>query len=491
MAKQNLIIRDFSGGIGTLGEKKDIPNSVRFSKNLNPFEDTSYITLARKTTKVSGSTVTTLPTWMEDGSPWSTNRYFYDEGGKIYQETSGGAWSSLRTVSGGAGEGLKVFDDYLYYALGVSLGRYGKLSGTPAFNDDFLTDGTTNVDTSGGGTGQTYSTATSIAETATHRQTFTPERDSLKSIIIDINDTGDDPTWTVTVHDSNNTLIGAKTTAFASVTTGDNTFTFATPLRLVINNSYHFHVTTSTTTGAPKVTTNVASDLEGAEFSTIYGILIDTQFHPMESFLDFLVIGNERYLAKWDQATYNPNFVTFAPGFECRALAKFDEFIVAACFKGSSIQEAEEARLYFWDGIQATFNFFNDLKIGAANAITNSNGELIGIYGSDGSMYKNNDPFQEVADKVPKLARGKKVEVYPGAMTNFEGSTLVGISAVTDDSAGLEQGVYEYNSQQSQLMKVLNFPFTISTGTTQGTTLKIGFIKSIGTDLYIGWQDGA
>ena len=35
----------------------------------------------------------------------------------------------------------------------------------------------------------------------------------------------------------------------------------------------------------------------------------------------------------------------------------------------------------------------------------------------------------------------------------------------------------------------MNYPYIISTGTTQGTTLKIGSVKAFGTDLYIGWRD--
>jgi len=487
MAIKKLTIKNFSGGIGTVGEKIDVANSAKFTKNLNPFEDPSYVTLARGATKVSGSTVTALPTWMEDGSPFDTNRYFTGEGGKIYRETSAGVWSSLRTVSGSAGEGLKVFDDYLYYALDAELGRYGKLTGTPAFDDAFLSDGTTDKDQSGGGTGSTdYVPPTSISEGTTARQTFTPTRDPLKAIIInvDVVGTGD---WTVTVHDSNNVEIGALTIVNGSVSVGDQTFTFATPLRLVIGNAYHFHVTSTVADGG--VDTNVNTDLEGASFSTLFGILITATFHPMVEHLNLLVAGNVNYLATWDQATYNPNKITFAKGFECRTLAKFQEFVVAGCFKGANIGESEEGRLYFWDGISTTFNFYTDVTIGAPNALHNARGELFGVYGNNGAMYKGNDPFEDIVDKIPKLARGKKVEVYPGAITEFEGRTLIGVGGSTDDGTGLEQGVYEHGRQQSILPNAFNFPFTISTGTTSATTLKIGMVKAVGTDLYIGWQD--
>jgi len=491
---QNVTIKDFSGAIATTSEKKDIPNSAKFVKNLNPFEDPTYITLSKKPTKMSGSTVTNLVYWMEDGSPYDTNRYFYDLGGKIYCETNADVWSSLRTVSGGAGEGLKVFDDYLYYALGTELGRYGKLSGTPAFNDaltSWYDSHIADIQTTGGGTGQTYATTTAIDEGATHRQTVSVEHDPLKAITIDINDTGDDPTWTVTVHDDEDKLIGAKTIAFASITTGDNVFTFATPLRLVIGNLYHFHVTTSTTTGAPKVTSSAASDLEGAEFIFEYGVLIDTDFHPMSVFETLLVIGNKDYLATFDQDIYNPNAISLDKGYEVRSIAKADEFFIISAFKGNSINEAEESRIFYWDGIAPSFNFVTDsTSVGAGNAITNAGNQLRGIFGNQGALYQGDRPFVKQVSRIPKLGRDKIVNVFPSAITHANGITLVGIGS-TDDGTGLEQGIYAYGAKDGKLQDALVLLYLISTGTTQSATVKIGFVKVIGEEIYWGWRDDA
>ena len=484
---KRLKIRQFSGGIGTTGEKKDVANSAQFTKHLNPFEDPSYITLSRETTKVSGTTVTDLVYWMDDASPYSTDKYFLGSGGKVYKETSAGTWSNTFTVASCGGEGLKIFDDYLYEAGATTLNRYGKLSGTPAEGADFLSDGTTNIDQSATGTGATdYTPPVAIDETATHRNTITPTRDPVRDIVINVDVVGSG-NWTLTLHDSNNILIGAKTTANGDMVVGDNTFTFATPLRVVIDNAYHYHVTSTVADGGVDTGTN--TDLEASYFVEHFGILIDTDFHMMDEFLNFLVILNNRYIAKWDLSSYNPNLITLAPGFEARCMAKFNEFLVIGAFKGPSIQNAEEARLYFWDGIETTFNYFTDCRIGAPNCLVNSEGSLIGVYGNDGSMYLGTEPFEEIVNKIPKLTRGNYVYSAPGAITTFEGNALIGIGLGTDDGTNLEQGVYEYGSQQEQLPHAFNFPFTVSTATTKSATLKIGMVKSVGSDLYIGWRD--
>ena len=398
----------------------------------------------------------------------------------------------MRTVTGATGEGLKVFDDYIYYMLPTNIGRYGRLSGTPAFNDDLTSwwdAAISDIQDTGGGTGQTYSTDTSIVETATHKQTFIAGKDPLKSIVIDINDTGDDPTWTVTVHDSEDNVIGSKTTAFASVTTGDNTFTFATPLRLTIGNTYHFHVTTSTTTGAPKVTTNVASDLEGAEYVINYGVLIDADYHPAIVLEDLLIVGNEHYLATFNQAAYDPNKITFDPGFQVRTLIKTEEYIIAECFKGNTILDSEEGKRYYWDGIAPSFNFSEPISIGAPNATVSYKGDsVVGVYGYRGTLFDGKSE-KELTHEIPKLVKGKNIEVYPGAIAMYEGRVLVGYAGSTDDTTGVELGVYEYGGQVDDEPKGLNLPFIISTGNTQATNLKIGLVKTIGKDIFVGFRE--
>ena len=493
MGKDSITITRFYGGMSPfekIGVGGEANISAKLLKNLDIHEDPSYVTQNPKTTKVSGSTVLDLVKWIEDGTPHDTNRYFYDESGNIYKETSGGVWSVDRATAtignGAAGQGLLVFDNYLYYATATTLGRLGKLSGTPAYSDDFLSDGTTNVDQSLSTSGNTYTLATSIAETATHRQTFVPTRDPLKAIIILVAAKGTG-NWTVTVHDANNNSIGSATIANASVTgSTDNTFTFSTPLRLIIGNTYHFHVTSTVADGT--VTTTTASDLETVDFSTLFGILVsDSNYHPMIEHLNGVVIGNERYLAFWDQATYNPNQVTLAAGYNVRTLTKINEFVVAGCWRGDSIDGVEEGRLYFWDGISSTFNYYEDVPMGLVNALASSKNRLIGVYGSRGGMYLGDAPFQKFME-IPNLARGKKVEVLPGAISNWRERVVVGFSGSTDD-ANFPQGVYEEGSAQDGIPEALSLGYVISSGTSTGTTLRIGSVKGIGNALYIGWDD--
>jgi hypothetical protein len=488
MADRTLIIKDFTGGIGTLGEKRDQPGSAKFTKAIDPFEDTSYVTLARKATKKSSTTVAGLIHWIEDGSPWTTDKYAYDSAGKIYKITSGDVVSLLQTTSNAAGEGLKVYHDSLYYALGTELGRYVPLQSSPQFKDAFTNWGDiTDLQDTVAGTGAAYVPPVAIDEGATHRQTFAPTQDPIKSITLTVDGkgTGD---WTVTVHDEWNNFVGSETIANASVSVGSNTFTLDSVGRVIIGNVYHFHVTSTVADG--DLDTGSAADLEDVGYTVEYGVLIDSTWHPMVvNNRDELIIGNESYLGHWDESTYNPNKISLGTGYHVRDIAVFEEFIVAIAFKGNSINQSEEAKLFFWDGISPNPNYSSPVTVGVPNAIHNSKGELVGVYGTRGSFYRGADPFEQVVHEVPKLARGKYIEVYPGAITEYHGRTLVGYGGNGDDTSGIEQGVYEYGNQTDALVQAFNFPYLISTTNTQATNQKIGMVKAIGDNIWVGWRD--
>ena len=488
MAQQKITRSKWSGGINTIGERVGKENNYAFSQGLNIFESPDYVIPARVLTKVSGSTVDGQVYWGADGSPFDTNRYFLDQQGKIYRETSAGTWSTLRTVTGCAGEGLLVFDNYLYYLQDTDIGRYGPLDGTPSFTDSFSNWWiASQLQTTGGGTGATvYTLPTTISETATNRQTFNADHDPLKTVTMNIaaKGTGD---WTITIHDSADNFIWSSTYTNANVNTGDFVFEFSKPLRLKVDESYHIHLTSTVADGTVNTDTN--NDLEGATFTVDYYPLVSAEFHQTVEFLNGFAFLNEHYIGYFDLATYEPNKIELAPGFEARTVAKIDEFIVVGAWRGQSFAEAEEARLYFWDGIQPTFNYFSDVKIGAVNALGNFRNNLVGVYGNKGSIQSGNTPFQELVNKIPGIARGKNIEVLPGAIDTFDNKLVIGIAGSTDDGSSLQQGVYEYGSQEDDLPEALNYPFVVSTETTQSTSLKISLVKTFGEDMYVGWRD--
>ena len=118
-------------------DKEALPNSVSFLRRIDYRSDPRKWVLLPGATKESGSTILDLPKW---GERVSDTTYVYGEDGYIYSRTLAGAVASLRQVSGSSGNGLCYFgeDDFLYYTTDTTIGRYGRMSSSPAFVDDFL-----------------------------------------------------------------------------------------------------------------------------------------------------------------------------------------------------------------------------------------------------------------------------------------------------------------------------------------------------------------
>ena len=123
-----------------------------------------------------------------------------------------------------------------------------------------------NVDQTIGGIGATtpYTVGTTIVETATHKQTYTPTKKRQTKVVFKVLDkgTGD---WTIVVHSSTNVLMASETIKNADVAVGYNTailpWTWAA-------GDYHIHIISTVADG--DVDTNVDSDLEGAKMSFYY-----------------------------------------------------------------------------------------------------------------------------------------------------------------------------------------------------------------------------
>ena len=177
------LITNFTVGLSE-GSKKGIDGSFRAGQGLDYRTDPDILTALKKLKKDSGTTITDMPKWMvtENGNLW-----VYGDTGKLYKRNSSGTWSLMRTVSNSSGNGLAVFDDYLYYAYDKGFGRYGPLSGTPSFDDDFLVSPQYENDHSYDPTPtKSYTIPTSVSETSTNKYSWTAGTDTLTGVVVNI-----------------------------------------------------------------------------------------------------------------------------------------------------------------------------------------------------------------------------------------------------------------------------------------------------------------
>jgi hypothetical protein len=362
-------------------------------------------------------------------------------------------------------------------------------SGSPTYSTDVPFPAPTtrqDIDKSATTAGDTYTPPTSISETDANKKSFTPAKDPQKSISVLVagKGTGD---WTITVHDQYNNTIASKTLANAVIITGYQEFIFDSVWRIEWNATYHFHVTSTVADGT--VTTTNNADLSTVSYRTYFQFLVnDDNWHPIAQFLTGLVVGNERYVATYEATLYNPNKLIFPAGWNVRCFGQWREYLAIGMVRGSSILNEDKGRIYFWDGIAPTYNFFVDVPEGGVNAILGTRGILYFFAGYTGDLlaYRGGD-YAERIRRVPKMTTDKYVDIYPATMVMWRGLLHFGVAG-DSNSANIGRGVYSYGAINSKYQDSLSFDFIPSTGN-YGNTIKIGMATVVSRKLLISYQD--
>lgn len=110
----------------------------------------------------------------------------------------------------------------------------------------------------------TYALGTSISETSTNWQVFTPTKSKITNISFKVASTGTSAGWNISVHDtSNNTLSANSFTPVLGIQS------VAVPA-LWSSGNLHFHIISTTTTGAPAINATTTNDMDTASYIEYY-----------------------------------------------------------------------------------------------------------------------------------------------------------------------------------------------------------------------------
>ena len=478
----------FSGGISA-GSRSGYKGAYQDGIGVDIRTDPDSVQSLRKLVKESGTTVTGLVKWMVE---YGSDKWMYDDSGKIYKRTSAAAYTNPKSVSSSTGQGIGFFKtlnvDYGWYASSLTIGRIDTLSGTPGFTDAYFETNNLDVDQSQDlGIANTYTVPTSITESATTQRNFTPTKTSINSLSVWVvaKGTGN---LTLTIHDSNNAVIATQTIANASLTNGAyNKFTLSTVAR-VINAEYHFHLTVNT--GTTTVGTSTSADLSTVRYREAFAVLFaDADYHPMKEFVNYNCIGNGEFLATIDDLEqYDPERLQFGSGERVRALEVIGGSLFIGVWKGTAIGDYETSKIYTWDGISASWNDVIEVS-GQINALKNAgNNMLYVLHGTQGELSLYTGGITPLRP-LKYLGKGKGAEIYPGAVTVHNKIFYYGISAGT--STTVDRVVYGFGTKNKDYPVAWTKDFIISTGK-KASTVQIGCLLGTNESTFlVAWKDGS
>ena len=437
-------------------------------------------------------------------------------------------WNAVRNQSQ-----IQLYNDRVLTGVETNLSGYWKLdnnfndsqtytttanltgTNTPVFTTDVGFAGLTvrndqdvSITTSGG---QTYTLLTSLSEAANDRRSFLPTKEPLKSLSVNISAVGTG-NWTVVVHDGLNRVLTSMTVLNAQLHTGIYEFVFPTVSRPILTAVYHVHIYSTVGDGA--LVTSTASKMEGdtatpqtslttgSTLYTYFQILVSDTYHPIMQFLNFLVVGNERYVAQLQAGdVYSPHQLTLPAGYHVRCFALFNEYVAIGCTRFNGVTQTDQGKIFLWDGTSdvtgnSSPNYIIDVLHGGVNAMTGAGGILNIIAGYKGKLlqygggsYSYAGPQASKVKQFPFLASTEYCEVAPGAMCMWQSILQTG-GFINTNSSTLHEGVYGYGSLNVNYPDGLGFDYPLSIGDQQNSMVKVGCLFPQGQDLYIGWQNG-
>jgi hypothetical protein len=257
-----------------------------------------------------------------------------------------------------------------------------------------------------------------------------------------------------------------------------------------------------------------------ADFHTYASPLIGGVYHPCIQFLQYILIGNERYVEVWEPITdsplkteIKPHRIVLPTGYKVLGFATQGENVVISCYNSVATDyggdfgvNATQGYLLFWDGAQLQANWIRKVNAGAFEAPFEKDGIVYGIVNGILQATTGDIPVQVFS--IPGVdnfasANGHDDDValqapYKG-MAVDRGVLITGFPmASTNDS--ITPGVYGYgvrNKDYPESFDLMHIPshgdVTIGydTSSPKNPLSGITYCGNFGANIFVAWQRGS
>ena len=497
MAKQQPIVLENInlGGVADsiyLGAKNSVAKLVGWDLHEIP----GKLKVAQKMTKDSASVVTELCKVVVEASTGEIF-WFSSESGKIWKD--GSPYTLAHTTTPVVGEakclGAYEYGGFIYWFT-------EKRGHRIQVNATHLADWSTyasedvvelNLDQGSiGGSGDVYTLATSIAEGATHKQTFVPASQPLDAIAVHITAVGTG-NWTVTIHNSSDVSQGAKTIVNGSLSTGYNFFEFATALNIKKGSTYHVHVTSTVADGT--VTASSSEDLEDGAMK-IYRTS-DASFHPCLEHLGILFIGDRHFVHQIEESSTGSHVFTtealdIREPLRVKCLGKDPYNLLVGTTVSSTLQKTQIIK---WNTFADSYTTSDEIPEVGINAFLPADNTILVHAGLGGNIYvyDSGSGTLELYKGIPgEFTPSATATVHPNAVGNLAGKTLIGVSNLSGNP--VDQGVWTFGRHSRDYPYVFDLTYPISERSGVElvlTAVEIGCILVSGFDVYVAYKNGA
>lgn len=432
--------------------------------------------------------------------------YFLGSSGNFYKRAAG-VWSLIGNVGTGYfGLNYRPDMDAIYIVGAKAVSFYQPLSGTPTLSvNQFGISQSTyndtdnagfNVNTNQSGSTSTFTLPTSLTESKLRYFRTDIEPLTRIAVFVVAKGTGD---WTLTLHDGLNNPLATATLTNAQLTSNQWAYFDFSQVRASVApaaRTYHIHVTSTVADGT--VSASTLNDMTTIDLEVWADrlVIVANGMHPMATFQQFEVIGNDRYLSVWeplgtaspDNSEWQRHKLVFPPEYQVCSLAVLNEFVAVGCQSrdGTGI-------IFWWDGLSETYNYFTKLQ---APPYSMHEYQNVVYYVANGVWYAIAG-YNSVPVKLRTLPNTQSefsgvtdtTVVYPYTSTVRRDVHLLGFPSTTTNP-NMQYGVYSWGAVDKNYPQSFGLNYILSSGQrTNANGLTIGHVKNYGDTLFISWYD--
>lgn len=504
MGKRAWVINRFDGGWST-DDQIGIANSFANSEHIEFRKKPSQLTIAPSTREEGSEVIVDLiQNMLMDNFG---NLYAIGDQGYFYKRTTAGVWSVKAKLDNGAyGLSYRPDIDKIFITSTTTVSEYSPISNSPTIKVNKYKQSASTIAVSTGGL-ETYTVPTVVTESA--KRSFTSDIEPIYSfkVMIPTKGTG---TWTLTLHDEANNVIGTSSLTTGNISVGVlNEFVLTTPARIYVKpnaRTYHFHLTSTVADGT--VACSTAGDLSTCDYELWASRLISTNngIHTMQTFQQYETIGNGNYLSVWEPLSEDPgnaewlrHRLTFQAGLEVCGTALWNEYEAIACERKTSSDTLtpQVGYIFFWDGLSTQWNYYIPVPEGSPRSLHEHKNVL--YYEAGGSWYAYAGGEAVKIRQLPYsdtefTTNADKTNVNPYMMTVYRGVHMLGYPS-NSINYNVKYGVYSYGAVDKNYPDSFGYTHSISTGDTNitdggdGTDLKLGMVKAFGDKLFMSWYN--
>lgn len=417
-------------------------------RNLDIFSVPGVVKINNLTTKLSGTTITGSPKWIIRDPLRPSDVWVLDDDDNVYKGTSAGTyWKQItgHTAGSGYGEGIAIWNDYLFKADAALLDIYGPLSGTT-------------------GTGTISSSGTAVTGVGT---SFDTELVVGDSIWIGTNTNATLIRFVTVITDATHmTINAAPATAYA----GD-AFKYA-------HWTKNWQVIDSETNNHPMFVSKNDGKLYGGAGKYIFSIEELTTFDPATA------------------ATYafTKQALDLPSDYIITCLAEQgNNLMIGTNIGGSNGYFYKTADIFPWDRSSPSFGQPICLEENGVSAMITVNSILYILAGIEGKIFSSNGVQTSLIAQIPisvaNIEGGNYIRFYPGSICVYKGRIFFGVGKdFTDVTIG---GIGVWSLLPTSKGNILTFEHQISTGNSGlDGRVEVEALCPLRRDyLLIGWED--